>query len=98
MSINKRDFIPLDQLCVSYKVEMSFFTSMSEFGLIEIVTIEHSYFIHKDSAYDIEKIIRMHHELGVNFEGIEAIFNLLEKIKALQAELITAKNKLRLYE
>jgi len=92
------NFIPLNQLCIHYKVEMSFFTNLNEFGLIEIITIEHSHFVHKDKASDIEKIIRMHHELDINFEGIDTIFNLLEKIKALQAELITTKNKLKLYE
>ena len=92
------NFIPLNQLCTNYKVEMSFFTNLNEFGLIEIITIEQSHFVHKDKASDIEKIIRMHDELEINFEGIDTIFNLLEKIKALQTELITTKNKLRLYE
>ena len=96
MSIEK--FIPLNQLCTHYKVEMSFFTNLKEFGLIEIKTIKKSQFVHKDKASDIEKIIRMHHELEINFEGIDTIFNLLEKIKTLQAELISTKNKLRLYE
>jgi hypothetical protein len=92
------NFIPLNQLCTHYKVEMSFFTNLNEFGLIEIKTIEQSHFVHKDTASDIEKIMRMHHELEINFEGIDTIFNLLEKIKILQAELISTKNKLRLYE
>ena len=92
------NFIPLKQLCTYYKVEMSFFTNLNEFGLIEIKTIEQSHFVHKDKASDIEKIMRMHQELDINFEGIDTIFNLLEKIKTLQAELISTKNKLKLYE
>ena len=77
---------------------MSFFTDLNEFGLIEIITIEQSLFVHKDKASDIEKIIRIHNELDINLEGIDTIFNLLEKIKKLQSELITTKNRLRLYE
>lgn len=96
--MNIKNFIPLSQLCTVYKVEMSFFTKMNEFGLIEIVTIEQSYFVHKDKTSDIEKMIRMHQEMDINLEGIETIFNLLEKIKALQAELVTTKNRLRMYE
>ena len=92
------NFIPLNQLCTYYKVKMSFFTNLNEFGLIEIKTIEQSHFVHKDTASDIEKIIRMHHELEINLEGIDTIFNLLEKIKSLQDELIATKNKLRFYE
>jgi len=92
------NFIPLNQLCTHYRVEMSFFTDLNEFGLIEIITIEQSLFVHKDKASDIEKIIRIHNELDINLEGIDTIFNLLEKIKKLQSELITTKNRLRLYE
>lgn len=92
------NLIPLNQLCTYYKVEMSFFTNLNEFGLIEIKTIEQAYYVHKDKASDIEKIIRLHDELEINLEGIDTILNLLKKIEALQAELITAKNKLRFYE
>jgi hypothetical protein len=96
--MNLENLIPLDQLCTHYKVEMAFFTNLNEFGLIEICTIEKSQYVHKDLTSDIDKIIRMHHELDINFEGIDTIFSLLEKIKALQAELINTKNRLKLYE
>ena len=91
-------FIPLSQLCVHYEVEMSFFTSLTEYGLIEIQTIEESYYIHQDKASDIEKMIRMYHELDINLEGIDTIFNLLKKNEKLQDELIEMKNRLKLYE
>ncbi|KAA3653225.1 MAG: MerR family transcriptional regulator [Bacteroidetes bacterium] len=96
--MNLENYIPLNQLCLSYKVEMSFFTRLNEYDLIEIISIEKSQFIHKDKARDIEKIIRMHQELEINFEGIETIFNLLEKINTLQEELVATKNKLKMYE
>lgn len=92
------NLIPLQQLCIHYDVEMSFFTNLNEYGLIEIRTIEESLFVHLDQAGDIEKIIRMHHELEINFEGIDTVLHLLEKIESLQNELSEAKNRLRLYE
>ena len=54
------NFIPLDNLCTHYKVEMSFFRTLNEIGLIEITTVEQSLCVHKDKASDVEKIIRMH--------------------------------------
>jgi hypothetical protein len=54
--------------------------------------------VHKDYVVHIEKMIRMHHELDINIEGIDTIFNLLKKIETLQEELIITKNKLRVYE
>jgi len=96
--MNTKNFIPLDKLCTHYKVEMSFFNNLKDIGLIEIKTIEHSQYIHQNEIYDIEKIVRMYHELEVNIEGIDVVLNLLQKIEALQNELISVKNRLRLYE
>lgn len=98
MSSSLENFIPLNQLCTHYKIEMSFFTSLNDFGLIKITTIKHAHYIHEDNASDIEKMIRMHHDLNINFEGIDTILNLLNKIETLQSELYLNKNRLRLYE
>jgi hypothetical protein len=67
-------------------------------GLIQIEIIEQNQFIHQDQIRDLEKIIRLHNELNVNLEGIDIVFNLLEKERELRNELNTLKNKLRLYE
>ena len=96
--MSKEKLILINQLCAHYQVEMSFFSHLHEFGFIEILTIEDSYFIHEDKINDVEKIIRMQKDLNINLEGIDTILNLLEKINDLQTELITIKNKLRLYE
>jgi hypothetical protein len=60
--------------------------------------MEQVHYIHQDSIYEIEKMIRMHQELDVNIEGIDVVFNLLQKIDALQKELVNVRNRLRLYE
>jgi|TARA_R110000851_G_scaffold294229_1_gene448827 hypothetical protein len=96
--MNIENFIPLNTLVTHYKVELSFFSNLSELGLVEIQTVEQVQYIHQDSIYEIEKMIRMHQELDVNIEGIDVVFNLLQKIDALQKELVNVKNRLRLYE
>ena len=93
-----KDFILINQLCSNYKVELSFFNELNEIGLIEIMTIEQSQFIHQDKINDLEKMIRIHRELDVNIEGIDVVFNLLQKVDDLQNELISIKNRLQLYE
>lgn len=91
-------YIPVQVLCEQYKVEITFFISLGEFGLIQIETIEQTQYVHEDQMNAVEKMIRMHHDLDVNIEGIDVVFNLLEKIEALQNELAAARNRLRLYE
>jgi chaperone modulatory protein CbpM len=96
--ITNENYIPLDRLCTNYKVEMTFFNKLSEIGLIEVTTIKQTLHIHEDKITDLEKMIRMHHDLEINFEGIDTVFNLLEKIDELQLELGDCKNKLKRYE
>lgn len=92
------NLILISTLAQHYKVEITFFFDLNELGLIEITTIEKSQYIHQKQMVEIEKMIRMHHELEVNIPGIDVAFNLLQKINSLQKELISTKNRLRLYE
>ena len=96
--MNTENLIPLTQLCLHYQVELSFFSSLNEIGLIEIEILEQSEYLHQDKINDFEKMIRLYHELNVNPEGIDVVFNLLQKVEALQHELISVTNRLRLYE
>ena len=54
--------------------------------------------MHSRKGRDLEKIVRLHNELNVNLEGIDVVFNLLEKERKLRKELNAVKNRLRLYE
>lgn len=96
--MNTENFIPINILCLHYKVEISFFNNLDENGLVDIQLVNDVPYIHKDSIYEIEKIVRMHKELDVNIEGIDVVLNLLQKIDALQTELLSVRNRLLLYE
>jgi len=96
--MNTENFIPIDMLCQHYKLEISFFNNLNENGLVDIELVDNIQYIHKDSIYEIEKIVRMHKELDVNIEGIDIVLNLLQKIDALQTELHNVRNRLLLYE
>ena len=96
--MNIKNLIPIPELCTHYKVELSFFTNLSEMGLLEIKTVETIAYVDLAAVYKIEKMLRIHQELDLNMEGIDVVFNLLQKIDALQNELTSLKNRLRLYE
>ncbi|WP_296702661.1 chaperone modulator CbpM [Algoriphagus sp.] len=91
-------FISTKTICIHYEIEISFVNELSKMGLIQIEEIEQDQFIHQDQIGDLEKIIRLHQELDLNLEAIDIIFNLLEKERDLRKEIITLKNRLRLYE
>jgi len=96
--MNVAEFIPLQEISKHYEVEVSFINDLGEIGLIQISIIEETHYVHQDQIRNIEKMIRLHHDLNVNIEGIDAVFNLLDKIDALQEELNGVKNRLKIYE
>lgn len=96
--MRKEELIPADEICVRYKVERQFVSSLSESGIIEVIRIEETEYIHCDHLADFEKMMRLHHELEINVAGLEAINQLLQQIDHLQQDNLRLKNRLGLYE
>jgi hypothetical protein len=96
--MNAPHLIPTQTLCSHYNIEISFVDALNKMGLIHIEIIEQNQFVHQDQIGDLEKMIRLHNDLNVNLEGIDVVFNLLEKERELRSELNALRNRLRLYE
>lgn len=92
------DLIPANAFCSSHQLELSFLYSLQQHGLLETVMQQETMFIHSSQLPVLEKFTRMHYELDINMEGIEAITHLLERVENMQHEISRLKNKLRLYE
>ena len=93
--MNNEHLIPVAEFCTHYKVESSFIHSLVEFGLLQITIIEETHYLAKEQISEVEKMIRMHYDLDINVEGIEAISHLLRRISTLQEELTALKNRLQ---
>lgn len=91
-------FIKAEDFCASHQIEYSFIRSLTEYGLIEIKAIEEKELIPESELTKLEKLVRLHYDLQINLEGIDAITNLLELINNVQEENRVLRNKLRLYE
>lgn len=96
--MRNEDLIPAEEICVRYKVERQFVSSLYESGIIEIITVSETEYIHCDHLAAFEKMMRLHRELNINLEGLEAIDHLLKKINKLQKDNVQLKNRLGLYE
>lgn len=94
----RKNLISTDQFCVHHNIEFSFIRNLCEFGLLETVTVEKTEFINEDQLEKLERMLRLHRELDINIEGIDTIDHLLDRMHSLQTEIITLKNRLRLYE
>lgn len=94
----EEQLISTKKLCSHYNIEIEFIDALDKMELIHIKIVKQQQFIHLDQLGDLEKIIRIHYELNVNLEGIDVVFNLLEKERQMREELNALKNRLKLYE
>jgi hypothetical protein len=92
------NLIAIHDFCIHHDIEISFISSLQQNGLIEITTIEEEQFIDTEQLQQLEKYIHFYYELDINLEGIETITHLLQRIEALQDEMVALRNKIRLYE
>lgn len=86
------------EFCDSHNIEVSFISSLREYGLIDMKTIDNSIFIYKKQLNELERIVHLFYELDINLEGIETIIYLLNRHNEMQSEIISLRNRLRLYE
>lgn len=92
------NLILINKICSHHNIEVSFVYALQEFGLIEVVEVADNQYLSNEQLEGFEKIIRLHYELNINLEGIDAIAHLLQRMESLQEELIAAKNKLTLLD
>ena len=92
------DMIVLDEFCANHQVEISFIRSLEEHGLIEIIIVNETLCVPGNELSKLEQIVRLHRELNINLEGIDAINNLLQRIENLQNEITELRNRLNFYE
>ncbi|MEP7196278.1 MAG: chaperone modulator CbpM [Saprospiraceae bacterium] len=92
------DLILLEEFCTHYDIDLTFLNELIDCGLIEVTVIEFNNYLSYEHLNVVEKFIRLHYEMGINVEGIDAISNLLNQIGVLQTELMLAKKKLKVFE
>jgi chaperone modulatory protein CbpM len=88
------NLVLIEQLCLYYKIEFSFIDSLASYGLINVIIIEDAKYLSNEDIREIERLMRLHYDLGINMEGIDVISNLVKQIDELQKELVVTKNKL----
>jgi chaperone modulatory protein CbpM len=92
------DLIMAEAFCAGHHIELSFIRTLHESGLIDLTMEEDTAYLLADELPALEKFVRLHYDLSINREGIEAIAHLLFRVDQLQEEIRTLRNRLRGYE
>jgi hypothetical protein len=94
----KKELFAITTYCTLHGVDHSFITSLRDEGLISITIENNDEFIEEEQLPDLEVYTRWHHEMGINTEGIDVIRHLVNRLREVQSELNSLRNRLKLYE
>lgn len=92
------DLIAVELFCTHQGVETTFVHALHERGLITITVASERHLIASADLPRIEQLARMHYDLDINLEGIEAISHLLERMQVLQDRLRSMDERLRMFD
>jgi hypothetical protein len=96
--MDAEDMIVLDEFCSNHHVEISFIQSLEEYGLVETIIVNEAICVRSNELSKLEQIVRLHQELNINPEGIDAISILLKRIENMQHQITELRNKLDFYQ
>ena len=96
--MNTEPLISLKTLCRHYEVEESFIYILNDFELFSIHNQQEEFFLHQQDLPLLEKMVRLHKELDINPEGLQAVYQLALQIERLQQEVQQLKTKLQIFE
>lgn len=85
--MEKTKKISVEQCCICYSIETSFVQQLDEHGLIKLNRTGKKTFIAYEQLPDLEKYMRLHYDLAINMEGLEAIRHLLDRLNGLQHDI-----------
>ena len=78
--------ISREELVKIYNIEITFFDSLEEAGLLNTVTENEVKYLLYDELELFERFANWHYDLDVNLPGVEVIHHLLQKMEKLTAE------------
>ena len=96
--MQSEELIPAETFCSFHQVELSFIRSLHDSGLIEMTIREGTVFLPSSELRELEKFVRLHYEMDINIEGIEAISHLLQKLNDREERIVDLQNRIRFYQ
>lgn len=78
--------ISREELVKIYNIEITFFDSLEEAGLLKTVTENEVKYLLYDELELFERFANWHYDLDINLPGVEVIHHLLQKMEKLTAE------------
>src|SRR6188768_3606479 len=92
------NYIEIEEFCTYHGVQVTLIREFADFGLVHLQEQEQKAFVPADEIEKLERLIRLHDELGINKEGLEIILNMRDQLVSLTTELEAMRYRLHQLE
>ena len=96
MTLHK--YIRITDFCQGHSLQESFLYQLNEVELIEILEVEHQPVIRQSQLDRLERLVRLHRDLEISPQGLLAVDHLLDRMEALQEEILELRRRLNRWE
>ncbi|MBK7556046.1 MAG: hypothetical protein IPI55_16005 [Flavobacteriales bacterium] len=96
--MSTEQLIAVEVFATHQGVEATFVHALHERGLVHITVVQEQHFLEPEQLARIEQLARLHYDLDINLEGLEAISHLLDRMDAAHRDLRTLRERLQRYE
>jgi len=96
--MKNKKLISIQQFCSIYETPTSFLDDLHDYEIIKFKVIDNTKHIKLKDVSTIEKLMRLHFDLDINMEGLDAIIHLTHQINDLQEEINHLRRQINFYE
>ena len=93
----QNQLITVEAYCTYHHAEPEFIEALERGGLLTITILDNNRFIDYEQLQRLESYTSWYYDMEINVPGIDAINNLLDKVKQMQQEIETLKQQLAVY-
>ena len=91
-------YIRIADFCRGHALEETFLLTLHEFELIEVLEVSGQPVVRRRDLHRLERLVRLHTDLGLGPQGLVAVDHLLGRVERLQEEVLELRRRLDRWE
>ncbi|MBC2840041.1 chaperone modulator CbpM [Robiginitalea sp. SC105] len=96
--MDQERYILIRDFCQGHSLDEQFVFELQKVELVRIVEVGQDPAIPHSELHRLERMVRLHRDLDIGPQGLQAVQHLLDRLERLQEELLQLRRKVNRYE
>ncbi|MFM1877911.1 MAG: hypothetical protein RLZZ241_777 [Bacteroidota bacterium] len=89
-----KKYIEIQEFCTGHHLEESFIFQLQDLGVIRLKMAQNQAVIRRRELDKLERLVRLHRDLEINLQGLQAVQHLLEQLDEARLEIQELRQRL----